>query len=59
MRYVELVRRGCVVAGDLNDQEIQEYVSNGYLMRWQQSLSEKVKYKPKKMVKNKNGIAVA
>lgn len=55
MRYVELVRRGCVVAGDLNDQEIQEYVSNGYLMRWQQSLRDRGK--SKKTVKNKHGIA--
>lgn len=39
MRYVVMIRSGFVVAGDLNDEEIREHLSNGYRMKWQQTLS--------------------
>lgn len=49
MRYVELIKRGFIVAGDLSDEEIREHLADGYRLKWQQTLSFEKNYRAKKV----------
>ena len=48
MRYVELIKRGFIVAGDLSDEEIREHLADGYRLKWQ-NLRVKKNYRAKKV----------
>ena len=50
MRYVELIKYGFIVAGNLNDEEIREHLADGYRLKWQQTLRVKKNYRAKKKV---------